>query len=142
MIHAARHSSGFTLTDMVVVLVILSILAVLVVPKVMSRPDDARVTAAKSDINAIAGALELYRFDNYRYPTTEEGLQALVTRPAGDDTPNWKPGGYLKAVPLDPWGHPYQYRQPGEIGAYDLFSYGADGKPVGEGYNKEIGNWE
>lgn len=132
--------AGFTLIEILVVLVILSILAALIVPNVMSRPDDARVTAAKADIRAISSALELYKFDNYRYPATEEGLQALVEKPA--DAPNWKQGGYLNSVPVDPWGHPYQYRQPGEHGTYDVFSYGADGKEGGEGYDKDIGNWQ
>ena len=134
--------AGFTLIEILVVLVILSILAALVVPNVMSRPDDARVTAARADVRAIANALELYKFDNFHYPTSDQGLQALVEKPAGDDAANWKAGGYLSSVPLDPWGRPYQYRQPGDHGAYDVFSYGADGKEGGEGYNKDIGNWD
>lgn len=139
------HSrSGFTLIEIMIVLVILSIIASLVVPNIMSRPDDARVTVAKSDVRAISNALELYKFDNYQYPSTEQGLMALVKKPLGSpEAKNWKAGGYLPNVPMDPWGNPYQYKQPGTHGgAYDVFSYGADGKEGGEGYDKDIGNWD
>jgi general secretion pathway protein G len=132
---------GFTLIEMLVVLVILSILAALVVPNVMSRPDDARVTVAKADLQAIGSALELYRFDNMQYPTTEQGLRALVEKPATPPQPRqWKEGGYLREMPQDPWGNPYQYRKPGSRGQpYEVFSYGADGKQGGTGYDQDIG---
>lgn len=126
-----------------VVVVILSILAVVIVPRVIDRPDQARVSRAKSDIAAIASALALYRLDNQRYPTTEQGLQALAKRPTRAPVPdNWAEGGYLARLPVDPWGQPYQYLQPGVHGDFDLFSYGADGRPGGSGVNADIGNWQ
>ncbi|MHB8536224.1 MAG: type II secretion system major pseudopilin GspG [Sulfuricaulis sp.] len=135
-------SAGFTLIEILVVVVILSILAALIVPKIMDRPDQARVVAAKSDIRAIEGALKLYRLDNSVYPTTEQGLQALVTKPQTGDIPgNWKSGGYLDRLPKDPWGHEYQYLNPGLHGEYDIFSYGRDGQPGGEGVDADIGSW-
>lgn len=134
---------GFTLLEVMVVLVILSILAALVVPKIISRPDEARVVAAKQDIASLMQALNLYRLDNHRYPTTEQGLQALVTRPTtAPIPPNWKEGGYLDRLPRDPWGNPYQYLNPGLHGEIDVFSFGADGEPGGKGYNADIGSWE
>jgi len=134
---------GFTLLEVMVVLVILSILAALVVPKIISRPDEARVVAAKQDIASLMQALNLYRLDNHRYPTTEQGLQALVTRPTtAPIPPNWKEGGYLDRLPKDPWGNPYQYLNPGVHGEIDVFSLGADGEPGGKGYNADIGSWE
>jgi type II secretion system protein G len=140
---APTRRSGFTLIEILIVLVILSIIASLVVPNIMSRPDDARVTVAKADIRAVSNALELYKFDNFQYPSTQQGLMALVKKPAGYPVPkNWKQDGYLKTVPVDPWGNPYQYQQPGTHGAYDVYSYGADGKLGGDAYNKDIGNWE
>jgi len=136
-----RHS-GFTLIEVLVVVVILGLLAALIVPRIMDRPDEARVVAAKSDISAIASALKLYRLDNGSYPTTEQGLQALVKKPStGDIPPNWKQGGYLERLPKDPWGTDYQYLSPGVYGEIDIFSYGADRKPGGEGYAADIGNW-
>ncbi len=133
---------GFTLIEILVVVVILSILAALIVPKIMDRPDQARVVAAKSDIRAIDAALKLYKLDNGVYPTTEQGLQALATKPQTGDIPNnWKAGGYLDRVPKDPWGHDYQYLNPGLHGDIDIFSYGADGQPGGEGVNADIGSW-
>ena len=132
---------GFTLIEIMVVLVIIGIIAMLVVPNVLSRPDDARVTVTKADIQAISNALEIYKLDNYTYPTTLQGLDALVKKPAGTPEPkNWKAGGYLKSVPADPWGNPYQYASPGINAPYDLLSYGADGKAGGDGYNKDISN--
>jgi general secretion pathway protein G len=125
-----------------VVLVILGVLAALIVPKVMDRPDEARVMAAKQDIAAINQALKLYRLDNMRYPSTEQGLQALVTKPTLAPVPgNWKAGGYLEKLPNDPWGTPYQYLQPGRHGDMDIFSLGADGQTGGEGNDADIGNW-
>jgi general secretion pathway protein G len=137
----AKHG-GFTLIEILVVVVILSILAALIVPKIMDRPDQARVVAAKSDIRALDAALKLYRLDNSVYPSTEQGLQALVTKPqTGDIPPNWKTGGYLDRLPMDPWGHPYQYLNPGLHGEIDLFSYGRDGQPGGDGVDADIGSW-
>lgn len=134
---------GFSLIELMVVVVILSILAVVIVPRVIDRPDQARVARAKSDIAALDSALSLYRLDNQRYPTTEQGLQALAERPTRAPVPdNWAEGGYTARIPTDPWGQPYQYLQPGVHGDYDLFSYGADGRPGGSGVNADIGNWQ
>lgn len=143
-IKKSKQQSGFTLIEIMVVIVILGILAALVVPKVMGRPDEARVNAAKQDVSAIMQALKLYRLDNGRYPSTEQSLNALISKPAGDPVPtNWKAGGYLDKLPSDPWGKPYQYLNPGLRNATDIdvFSFGADGKPGGEGNDAEIGNW-
>ncbi|AGH85638.1 MULTISPECIES: type II secretion system major pseudopilin GspG [Ralstonia solanacearum species complex] len=140
---ARRAARGFTLIEIMVVVVILGILAALVVPKIMSRPDEARIIAAKQDIASISQALKLYRLDNGRYPTTEQGLAALVTKPTTEPVPNnWKGGGYLERLPKDPWGHPYQYLNPGVRGEVDIFSYGADGQPGGTANDADIGNWD
>ena len=134
--------SGFTLLEVMVVVVILGILATLVVPKIISRPDEARVIAAKQDIASLMQALKLYRLDNQRYPTTEQGLQALVARPASAPlAPNWKSGGYIERLPKDPWGNPYQYLNPGVHGELDVYSMAADGAPGGEGNDADIGSW-
>ena len=134
--------AGFTLIEVMVVIAILAILAALIVPKVMSRPDEARVVAARQDIAALMQALKLYRLDSKRYPTTEQGLQALVARPSQAPVPdNWKAGGYVERLPMDPWGKPYQYLNPGLHGEIDVFSYGADGALGGEGFDADIGNW-
>ena len=126
-----------------VVVVIIGVLGAIVVPQFMSRPDQAKVTAAHTDIQAISTALEMYRLDTFNYPSTQQGLEALVTRPTG--TPlakNWNPQGYLKSLPIDPWGTPYQYLNPCTHSAgYDLFSFGADGVQGGEGFATDIGNW-
>jgi general secretion pathway protein G len=123
-----------------VVLVIIGVLAALIVPNVLDRADDARVTAAKTDVNNLMQALKLYRLDNQRYPTSEQGLQALAVRPTTEPVPqNWK--AYLKQSPVDPWGRPYQYLNPGVKGEIDVFSLGADGQPGGEGVEADIGNW-
>jgi general secretion pathway protein G len=138
---AAPMARGFTLIEILVVVTIIGILAVLIVPKVMSRPDEARVVAARQGISAIQQALRMYKMDNMRFPTTEQGLQALVTKPAiAPVPPNWK--GYLDGLPKDPWGHPYQYLQPGLHGDVDVFSYGADGVAGGDGNDADIGSWE
>jgi len=133
---------GFTLIEIMVVVVILGILAAVVVPNIMGRPDDARITKAKQDIRVLESQLNLYKLDNYSYPTTQQGLESLVTKPAGDPEPrNYKSGGYIKSLPKDPWGNPYQYLQPGTRGELDLFSLGADNQPGGEGPAGDIGNW-
>ncbi|WP_325170135.1 type II secretion system major pseudopilin GspG [Noviherbaspirillum pedocola] len=138
-----KRSRGFTLIEIMVVVVIMGILAALVVPKLMGRTDDARIMAAKQDISTIMQALKLYRLDNSRYPTTEQGLQALVAKPTGAPVPsNWKEGGYIEKLPKDPWGNPYQYLSPGIHGEVDVFSLGADGQPGGTGVDADIGSWE
>ncbi|ODV42207.1 type II secretion system protein GspG [Cupriavidus sp. UYMMa02A] len=140
---AIHGSRGFTLIEIMVVIVILGVLAALVVPKIMSRPDEARIVAARQDISSIMQALKLYRLDNSRYPTTEQGLAALVAKPTTEPVPNnWKGGGYLEKLPKDPWGHPYQYLNPGVRGEIDVFSFGADGQAGGSGNDADIGNWE
>lgn len=142
MLIGVRGQRGFTLLEVMVVVVILGILAALVVPKIISRPDEARVIAAKQDIASLMQALKLYRLDNQRYPTTEQGLQALLAKPTGAPIPlNWKPGGYIERLAKDPWGNPYQYLNPGVRGEIDVFSYGADGAPGGEGNDADIGSW-
>ena len=134
---------AFTLIEVMVVVAILAVLAALIVPKVMSRPDEARVVAARQDIASLLQALKLYRLDNLRYPSTEQGLAALVTRPTLPPVPpNWKPGGYLERLPRDPWGHAYQYLSPGLHGEIDVFSFGADGQPGGAANDADIGSWD
>jgi general secretion pathway protein G len=139
----ARRSlqAGFTLIELMVVLVIIGVLAALIVPNVLDRADDARATAAKTDVNNLMQALKLYKLDNQRYPTTEQGLQALLVKPTTAPVPpNWKP--YLEKLPEDPWHHPYQYLNPGVKGEIDVMSFGADGQPGGEGKNSDIGSWQ
>ena len=132
---------GFTLIELMVVLVIIGVLAALIVPNLIERADDARVTAAKTDVNNLMQALKLYRLDNQRYPTSEQGLQSLLVRPTtGPAAPNWKP--YVEKLPNDPWGHPYQYLNPGLKGEIDVLSLGADGQPGGEGKNADVGSWQ
>ena len=136
-------SGGFTLIEVMVVIVILGVLAALVVPRVLSRPDEARAVAARQDINVIGQALKLYRLDNQRFPTAEQGLAALVAKPDAPPVPqNWKPGGYLERLPKDPWGNPYVYVNPGLHGEIDVLSLGADGKPGGEALDADIGSWQ
>ncbi|MDH3944902.1 MAG: type II secretion system major pseudopilin GspG [Anaerolineae bacterium] len=136
------RASGFTLIEVMVVVVILSILAAMVVPRIMSRPDEARVTRAQQDIRGISAALDLYRLDNFSYPSTDQGLEALVTRPSNlSQEARWKEGGYIDRMPKDPWGNPYSYLQPGTHGEFDLYSFGADGAPGGDGVKTDIGNW-
>lgn len=131
---------GFTLLELMVVVVILSVLALLVVPRVIDRPDQARAARAASDIAAIASAVQLYRLDNFRYPSTEQGLEALVTQPTTDPVPeNWS--RYMDRVPVDPWGAAYLYLEPGVHGEFDVFSYGADKQPGGSGADADIGSW-
>jgi general secretion pathway protein G len=139
---AARRHAGFTLIEIMVVVVIMGVLAAMLVPRLMGRTDDARILAAKQDIATLMQALKLYRLDNQRYPTTEQGLQALITRPTNGPQPaNWKSGGYVDRLNKDPWGNAYQYLAPGLRGEVDIFSYGADGKPGGTGVDADIGSW-
>lgn len=131
--------AGVTLIEMMVVLVIIALVAAMIVPNVIGRPDEARMTVAKTDIRSIASALELYRLDNRTYPTTSQGLAALAERPVAPPTPpNWVEGGYLTVVPQDPWGNDYLYRSPGDKAPFDLMSLGADGRPGGDGTDADI----
>ncbi|WP_280140421.1 type II secretion system major pseudopilin GspG [Pseudomonas borbori] len=140
---AARRQAGFTLIEIMVVVVILGILAALVVPQIMSRPDQAKVTVARGDIKAISAALDMYKLDNHAYPSTQQGLEALVDKPTGNPpAKNWNREGYLKRLPIDPWGNVYQYLAPGTKGAFDLYSLGADGKPGGSELDADIGSWD
>lgn len=139
-----QSARGFTLIEIMVVIVILGILATLIMPRIMSRPEEARIVKAKQDIRSIESALELYRLDNGFYPSTDQGLAALVKQPASDPIPpNWKKDGYLKKVPMDPWGKPYQYSNPGSHGDIDIFSEGpmTGKKNVGNASEAQIGNW-
>ena len=136
-----RRQRGFTLIELMVVLAIIGVLAALIVPNVLGRADEARVTAARTDVGNLMQALKLYRLDNQRFPSAEQGLQALVTRPTVEPLPlNWKP--YVEKLPRDPWGRPYQYLNPGLQGEVDVLSLGADGQPGGEGFNADIGSWQ
>jgi general secretion pathway protein G len=139
-----RHerAGGFTLIEIMVVVVIIGLLAAVIVPTVISKVDEARVAKTKQDIQSLETALTMFRLDNSKYPTTEQGLAALVTQPTDPSIKHWRPGGYLQRVSKDPWGNDYQYVYPGTHGhEYDLFSYGADGAPGGEGIDADIGNW-
>ncbi|MEY4421423.1 MAG: ral secretion pathway protein GspG [Pseudomonadota bacterium] len=137
----SKRQRGFTLIELMVVLAILGVLAALVVPNVLNRADDARITAAKADVGNLMQALKLYRLDNQNYPTPEQGLAALVTKPTAGPVPlNWKP--YIDKLPNDPWGRPYQYMNPGVKGEIDVLSLGADGQAGGEGKNADIGSWQ
>jgi len=141
--HRASGQGGFTLLEILIVVAIIAILAAVVVPKIVGRVDDAQISKVKSDIKALEAALDLYRLDNFQYPSTDQGLQALVSKPSGEPEPrNWKPGGYIKRLEKDPWGHDYQYLNPGEHGEVDIFSLGADGQLGGEGLAADIGNWD
>lgn len=135
-----KQNSGFTLLEIMVVVVIIGIMATAITPLVMGRIHDARVAKAKQDIQQIESSLKMYKLDNFNYPSLEQGLDALVNQPAGDPpAKNWKQ--YLERLPNDPWGNPYQYLNPGTQGKIDIFSYGADGQEGGDEENKDIGNW-
>jgi general secretion pathway protein G len=138
-----RNIKGFTLIEVMVVVVILGILAAFVVPQIMSRPDEAKMVKAQQDVIRLESALDLYRLDNGQYPTQAQGLSALVSKPTTPPIPtHYNASGYLKRLPKDPWGHDYQYRNPGIYGDADVFSFGADGREGGEGVDKDIGNWQ
>jgi general secretion pathway protein G len=140
--HGAPNAGGFTLIEIMVVVIIIGLLAAFIVPKVIGQVDQAKVSKAKADIQALEAALTMYRIDNSRFPTSEQGLQALVQKPNDPATRNWKPGGYLDRISKDPWGNAYQYAYPGTHGKdYDIYSMGADGQPGGEGLDADIGNW-
>ncbi len=140
--YSLSKQRGFTLIEVMVVVMILGILAALVVPNIMSRPDEARIVKAKQDIRALEAALKLYKLDNFRYPTTDQGLEALVNKPDTSPEPkNWKSDGYIDRLPADPWGVDYQYLSPGSHGNIDIFSLGPDGELGGEENNADIGNW-
>lgn len=138
---ARQSEKGFTLIEIMIVIVIIGVLATLVIPNIMGRPDEARAVSARADVSTITQALKLYKLDNGRYPTTEQGLNALVSRPTAEPVPrNWK--NYLDKLPQDPWGTPYQYSNPGtHNNEIDVYSFGADGKLGGQGNDQEIGNW-
>ena len=137
-----HSNAGFTLIEVMVVVVILSILAAIVIPRIMDRPDQARIVKAKQDIRAMESALNLYKLDNFNYPTTDQGLEALVRAPTiVPEPPNWKSGGYIDRLPKDPWGNEYQYISPGQNGEIDLYSLGADGQLGGESTSEDIANW-
>lgn len=138
-----RRPAGFTLIEVMVVVVILGILAAIVVPRIMDRPNEARIVKAKQDLRVLESALNLYRLDNFVYPTTDQGLEALSEAPTiPPEPPHWKAGGYIDRLPKDPWGRPYQYLSPGQKGPVDIYSLGADGQLGGEGIDADIGNWD
>ena len=135
--------AGFSLLELMVVVVIMSILALVIMPRVINRPDQARVSRAKSDLAVLQGAVKLYKLDNFRFPTTDQGLRALVEAPTTEPlAQNWAQNGYIDRLPKDPWGQDYQYLQPGVHGEFDIFTLGADGTSGGEGMDADIGSWD
>ena len=138
---ASPRQSGFTLIEIMVVVVIIGILAALVGPKLFGQVDRARQEAARSEISTIENAMKFYRLDNFAYPSAEQGIDALVNKPNDPNIKNWNPGGYLERIPRDPWGNPYVYRNPGVNGEIDILTFGADGVEGGDGNNADIGNW-
>ncbi|SFC05914.1 general secretion pathway protein G [Marinospirillum celere] len=138
-----KKQKGFTLLEVMVVLVIIGLLVAIVAPNVLDNQDQAMKQKARADIASLEQALEMYRLDNFNYPTSEQGLDALVSKPSLAPEPrNYRENGYIRRLPTDPWGNAYQYRHPGEHGRVDIYSLGADGRPGGEGMNAEIGNWQ
>ena len=136
-----RSNQGFTLLEIIVVVAIIAILAAYIAPKVAGRVDDARISKAKSDIRVLESSLELYKLDNFVYPSNDQGLDALVNRPSGENSRNWREGGYIKKLTKDPWGNEYRYAYPGSNGEFDIFSLGADAVAGGEGEAADIGSW-
>ena len=136
-----RKNRGFTLLEIIVVVTIIAILAAYIAPKVAGRVDDARISKAKQDIRVLESSLELYKLDNFRYPTTDQGLEALVNNPGGDEAKNWREGGYIKKLMKDPWGNEYRYSFPGNNAEFDVWSTGADAAAGGDGEAADIGNW-
>ena len=136
-----RHQCGFTLIEIMVVVIILGILAAIVAPNVIGRVDDAQITKAKTEIRNLESSMKFYRLDNFAYPSTEQGIDALANKPADPNVKNWKSGGYIPRVPKDPWGNEYLYLNPGTNGEIDIYTLGRDGQPGGEGIDADIGNW-
>ena len=138
-----KTQKGFTLIEIMVVVVIIGLLATLVLPRVLGRQEQAQIEKARADIQALSSALKLYKLDNFNYPSTQQGLEALRRKPSGDPPANnWKQGGYIERLPADPWGNEYQYLRPGQHSEFDIWSYGSDGKPDGEEAAADIGNWD
>lgn len=139
----ASGTAGFSLLELMVVVVIMSILALVVMPRIIDRPDQARIARVQSDLSVLSGAIKLYKLDNFRYPTTEQGLRALVEPPTTEPLPgNYAGNGYIDRLPQDPWGNPYQYLHPGVHDEFDIFTLGADGVAGGDGVDADIGSWD